>query len=31
MQIRGLNEENRVLRGLCGWEEKDEDDDEDKA
>jgi hypothetical protein len=30
-EIRGLNEENRVLRGLCGWEEKDEDDDEDKA
>jgi hypothetical protein len=26
-EIRGLKEENRVLRGLCGWEEKEDDDD----
>lgn len=25
-EIRGLREENRVLRGLCGWDEKEEDD-----
>lgn len=29
-EIRGLKEENRVLRSLCGWEER-EDDDDDKA
>jgi hypothetical protein len=29
-EIRGLKEENRVLRGLCGWEEREEDE-EDKA
>jgi hypothetical protein len=26
-EIKGLKEENRVLRGLCGWEEKEEDED----
>ncbi|KAH7380401.1 hypothetical protein DE146DRAFT_705611, partial [Phaeosphaeria sp. MPI-PUGE-AT-0046c] len=26
-EIRGLKEENRVLRGLCGWEEREEEED----
>jgi hypothetical protein len=25
-EIRGLKEENRVLRGLCGWDEREEED-----
>lgn len=25
-EIRGLKEENRVLRGLCGWEDRDDDE-----
>lgn len=31
-EIRGLKEENRVLRGLAGWEERaDSSDDEERA
>ncbi|KAF2822145.1 hypothetical protein CC86DRAFT_301469 [Ophiobolus disseminans] len=25
-EIRGLKEENRVLRGLCGWEDREDDE-----
>ncbi|KAH8722642.1 hypothetical protein GQ44DRAFT_729283 [Phaeosphaeriaceae sp. PMI808] len=25
-EVRGLKEENRVLRGLCGWDEREEED-----
>lgn len=24
--VRGLKEENRVLRGLCGWDAEEEED-----
>lgn len=25
-ELRGLEEENRVLRGLCGWNERESED-----
>ena len=28
-EVRGLKEENRVLRGLCGWEVGQEDEEKD--